>query len=55
MTFEQPAPDLNKILAAWERWETGEDSPGRVMADMKTAGLATVISQLVDQGWTPAS
>ncbi len=55
MTFEQPAPDLSKIMAAWERWETGEDSPGRVMADMKTAGLATVLAQLAEQGWAPSS
>ncbi len=55
MTFEQPAPDLSKILAAWERWEAGEDSPGRVMADMKTAGLATVLTQLTEQGWVPSS
>ncbi len=53
MTFEQPAPDLTKIVAAWEKWEMGEESPGRVLADMKTAGLATVLAQLTEQGWTP--
>ena len=54
MTFEQPAPDLSKIAAAWERFETGEDTPGRVLADMKTAGLATVLAQLTEQSWTPS-
>ena len=54
MTFEQPAPDLTKIRAAWERWEQGEETPGKVLADMKTAGLATVLDQLAEQGWTPA-
>ena len=55
MTFEQPAPDLAKILAAWEQFEQGAESPGRVLADMKTAGLATVLTQRTEQGWTPSS
>ena len=55
MTFEQPAPDLAKIVAAWEKWENGEETPGRVLADMKTAGLAHVLTQLAEQGWTPAN
>ena len=55
MTFEQPAPDLSKIVAAWESWEDGEESPGRVLADMKTAGLPAVLEQLVAEGFTPSS
>jgi hypothetical protein len=55
MTFEQPAPDLAKLVAAWESWERGEEMPGRVLADLKTAGLAQVLQQLVDSGWTPGS
>lgn len=54
MTFEMPDPDLSQILAAWERWESGEDTPGRVLADMKTAGLDRVLADLVERGWTPA-
>lgn len=54
MTFEQPAPDLGKIIAALEEWEKGEQTPGRVLADMKTAGLSRVLAQLVAEGWTPA-
>jgi hypothetical protein len=54
MAFEQPAPDLQKILAAWEEWEKGEESPGRVLADMKTAGLDAVLAELVESGWTPS-
>ena len=50
-TFERPAPDLAKIASAWDQWERGEESPGRVMADMKTAGLAEVLHRLVDTGW----
>jgi hypothetical protein len=55
MTFEQPAPDLSKIVAAWEEWERGERSPGRVLADMKTAGFPKILPQLNDDGWVPRS
>ena len=54
MAFEQPAPDLSKIVAALDEWERGEQSPGRTLADMKTAGLALVLDQLVREGWTPS-
>ncbi len=53
MSFEAPAPDLSKILAAWNDWERGEQTPGKVLAQLKTAGLGTVIQQLVDGGWVP--
>jgi hypothetical protein len=52
MTFEQPAPDLKKLLAAWDEWERGEQMPGKVLANMKTAGLPTVLQRLIDSGWT---
>ena len=55
MTFEHPPPDLSKIVAAWESWEDGAESPGRVLADMKTAGLPAVLEQLVAEGFTPSS
>jgi hypothetical protein len=54
MTFEQPAPDLGKIIAALEEWEKGEQTPGRALANMKTAGLPQVLAQLAAEGWTPA-
>lgn len=53
MSFEQPAPDLSKIVAAWEEWERGEQPPGKTLADMKTAGLPQVLEQLSADGWTP--
>ena len=55
MAFEQPPPDLTKLVAAWEAWERGEETPGRVLANLKTAGLPLVLQQLVDAGWTPAN
>ncbi|MDP2293458.1 MAG: hypothetical protein Q8M22_19930 [Actinomycetota bacterium] len=55
MAFEAPAPDLNKLIAAWEEWESGEQTPGKVMATMKTAGLPQVLQQLIASGWTPTA
>jgi hypothetical protein len=53
MTFEQPPPDLVKLIAAWEEFEAGEQTPGRVLANLKTAGLPEVLRQLAESGWTP--
>jgi hypothetical protein len=54
MSFESPIPDLNKLQAAWEKWERGEETPGRVLADLKTAGMREVLAQLVQSGWQPS-
>jgi len=54
-TFERPAPDLSKILAAWEEWERGEQNPGKVLTNMKTAGLTEILRELAESGWKPAS
>jgi hypothetical protein len=53
MSFETPPPDLAKLIAAWEQWESGAESPGRVLASLKTAGLPMVLRQLSESGWTP--
>jgi hypothetical protein len=53
-TFERPAPDLTKLIAAWEEFERGEQQPGKVLANLKTAGLAAVLAELAQSGWTPA-
>ncbi len=55
MSFEQPPPDLGKIIAAWEEFERGEESPGRVLANMKTAGLDAVLTELSEAGWAPGA
>jgi hypothetical protein len=55
MSFEAPTPDLKKLLSAWEEWERGEEMPGKVLANMKTAGFPAVLHQLIDSGWSPAS
>ncbi len=53
MPFDRPAPDLAKVIAAWEAWEKGEETPGRVLTNMKTAGLAEVFKELSATGWVP--
>jgi hypothetical protein len=52
-TFERPAPDLAKLITAWEEWERGDQMPGKVLANLKTAGLGEVLAQLAEAGWTP--
>jgi hypothetical protein len=54
MTFERPAPDLSKLLTAWEEFERGEQTPGKVLANLKTAGLPAVLAELIDSGWSPS-
>lgn len=54
MSFERPAPDLSKLLNAWEEFERGEQLPGKVLANLKTAGLPEVLGELVESGWTPS-
>jgi hypothetical protein len=53
--FDPPAPDLSKLVAAWEEFERGEEAPGKVLAKLKTAGLHTVLQELVASGWTPTA
>jgi hypothetical protein len=55
MSFERPVPDLTKLLAAWEEFERGEQQPGKVLANLKTAGLPEVLAELVASGWAPAA
>ncbi len=55
MSFERPAPDLSKLIAAWEEFERGEQQPGKVLANLKTAGLPEVLGELVESGWAPSA
>lgn len=55
MSFERPAPDLSKLVAAWEEFERGEQQPGKVLANLKTAGLPEVLAELVESGWSPGA
>ena len=55
MSFERPAPDLTKLMSAWEEFERGEQPPGKVLANLKTAGLPEVLQELIQSGWSPGS
>lgn len=55
MSFERPAPDLNKLISAWEEFERGEQTPGKVLANLKTAGLPELLAELLESGWTPSA
>ncbi len=49
--MDRPPPDPKKLLAYWMEWETGETTPGRVMSNLKTAGLRDLLESLaVDAG-----
>jgi hypothetical protein len=39
-------PDPTKLLEAWMEWERGETPPGRVMSNLKTAGLRDLLEAL---------
>jgi hypothetical protein len=46
---EPPAPDPSKLLGYWEEWERGDTTPGRVLANLKTAGMPQLLRQLIEQ------
>ena len=45
----RPTPDPSKLLTHWNEWETGETPPGRVMSNLKTAGLRELLESLAGQ------
>jgi hypothetical protein len=50
---DKPPPDVAKLLAYWNEWERGEETPGRVMANLKTAGLAELLTRLAAEESAP--
>ncbi|MGH9149583.1 MAG: hypothetical protein ACRD0D_09835 [Acidimicrobiales bacterium] len=44
---EHPPPDPSMLLAFWMEWERGEAPPGRVLANLKTAGLRAMLEATV--------
>lgn len=52
--MDRPPADPAKMLASWMEWERGESTPGRVMADLKTAGLRDVLEGLAAAHSAPA-
>jgi hypothetical protein len=45
----RPAPNPSKLLAHWMEWETGEETPGRVISNLKNAGLRELLEQLSER------
>ncbi len=45
---ERPPPDPAKLLGYWMEWERAATLPGRVMANLKTAGLRELLESLAD-------
>ena len=43
---ERPPVDPKRLLAYWMEWERGETPPGRVISNLKTAGLRDVLEEL---------
>lgn len=44
---DRPAPTAAKLLALWMEWENGSETPGRVMANLKTGGMKDMLDALV--------
>jgi hypothetical protein len=51
--MDVPPPDPQKLLAQWMEWERGETPPGRVMSNLKTGGLRTLLEQWAGESPTP--
>ena len=47
--METPIPDPPKLLAHWLEWERGDTPPGRVMSNLKTAGMRELLEALAEQ------
>ena len=46
--MDKPAPDAAKLLGYWEGWEKGETPPGKVLANLKTAGMPELLRSLIE-------
>lgn len=47
--MDKPTPDPAKLLGYWEEWERGETPPGKVLSNLKTAGLADLLTTLIEE------
>ena len=41
--MDTPPPDPAALLAIWMEWERGETTPGKVLADLKRAGMRQLL------------
>jgi len=47
MTARAPG-DPRELLSIWMEWEEGQTTPGKVMSDLKRAGLRELLEGLVE-------
>ncbi len=45
--MDRPAPDPSKLLSYWMEWERAETPPGKLISNLKTAGLRDLLESLV--------
>ena len=45
--MDRPPPDPVRLLEQWMEWERGEETPGRVIANLKTSGMRELLERLV--------
>jgi hypothetical protein len=43
---DRPPADPAKLLAYWMEWERGDTPPGKVLSNLKTAGLKELLQTL---------
>jgi hypothetical protein len=43
---DRPPADPAKLLAYWMEWERGDTPPGKVLSNLKTAGLKELLETL---------
>jgi hypothetical protein len=46
MADERPPPEPRKLLEHFMEWERGEETPGRVLANLKKGGLRDLLEGL---------
>jgi hypothetical protein len=47
MSIDVSPPKPTKLLAYWMDFERGDEGPGRVLANLKTAGMRILLEELV--------
>jgi hypothetical protein len=52
---DRPPPDPAKLLEDWMQWERGDETPGRVMANLKTHGLRELLEHLGSEATATSS
>ena len=46
--MDKPTPDPSKLLGYWEEWERGDTPPGKVLSNLKTAGMPDLLKSLLE-------